>query len=235
MVTDFVTYLSFDGRCEEAFKRYEKVFRGKILMMMRHSDAPPGSGVPQNPETANRIMHARLEVGGRLLMGGDAPAHSSSKPQGFCVSVAVDDPAEAERIFGQLSEGGAIVMPIGETFWAQRFGMVTWLLFQINVARRSSNRFAPTILLEEHLHGQTRPGDGNHTVRRQVCAPQDSVGARSRAQPRRARNRHSSRRARLQSLDVAGRRGAASLQTVRLRLVRTVARRTGEEATVIKF
>jgi PhnB protein len=125
MVTDFVTYLSFDGRCEEAFKRYEKVFKGKILMMMRHSDAPPGSGVPQNPETANRIMHARLEVGGRLLMGGDAPAHSSSKPQGFCVSVAVDDPAEAERIFGQLSEGGAIVMPIGETFWAQRFGMVT--------------------------------------------------------------------------------------------------------------
>jgi hypothetical protein len=48
MVTDFVTYLSFDGRCEEAFKRYEKVFKGKIAMMMRHSDAPPGSGVPQN-------------------------------------------------------------------------------------------------------------------------------------------------------------------------------------------
>jgi len=59
MVTDFVTYLSFDGRCEEAFKRYEKVFKGKIAMMMRHSDAPPGSGVPQNSETANRIMHAR--------------------------------------------------------------------------------------------------------------------------------------------------------------------------------
>jgi PhnB protein len=125
MVTDFVTYLSFDGRCEEAFKRYEKVFKGKIAMMMRHSDAPPGSGVPQNSETANRIMHARLEVGGRLLMGGDAPAHSSSRPQGFCVSVAVDDPAEAERIFSQLSESGAIVMPIAETFWAQRFGMVT--------------------------------------------------------------------------------------------------------------
>jgi len=71
MVTDFVTYLSFDGRCEEAFKRYEKVFKGKILMMMRHSDAPFGSGVPQDSETANRIMHARLEVGGRLLMGGD--------------------------------------------------------------------------------------------------------------------------------------------------------------------
>jgi PhnB protein len=37
----------------------------------------------------------------------------------------VDDPAEAERIFGQLSERGAIVMPIAETFLALRFGMVT--------------------------------------------------------------------------------------------------------------
>jgi PhnB protein len=58
-------------------------------------------------------------------MGGDAPADSSSRPQGFCVSLAVDDPAEAERIFGQLSERGAIVMPIAETFLALRFGMVT--------------------------------------------------------------------------------------------------------------
>jgi PhnB protein len=70
MVTDFVTYLSFDSRCEEAFKRYEKVFQGKIVMMMRHSGAPPNSGVPQNSETANRIMHARLEVGGPPLAHG---------------------------------------------------------------------------------------------------------------------------------------------------------------------
>jgi PhnB protein len=102
-----------------------KVFGGKILVMMRHSDAPSGSGVPQNPEVANRIMHARLEAGGRLLMGGDAPMRDPSKPQGFCVSVAVDNPAEAERIFKELSESGTVTMPIGETFWAQRFGMVT--------------------------------------------------------------------------------------------------------------
>jgi PhnB protein len=125
MATDFVTYLSFDGTCEEAFKRYEQIFRGKILMLMRHSDAPPDSGVPQTPEIANRIMHARLDVGGRLLMGGDAPMHNPGKPQGFCVSIAVDDPAEAERIFHELAQDGAVTMPIAETFWAKRFGMTT--------------------------------------------------------------------------------------------------------------
>jgi PhnB protein len=125
MVSDFVAYLSFDGRCEEAFRRYEQVFGGKILMMMRFSEMPPGAGGPSSPDLAKRIAHARLDVGGRLLMGGDAPSAMASKPQGFCVSVAVDTPVEAERIFGALAEGGTVGMPMAETFWAQRFGMVT--------------------------------------------------------------------------------------------------------------
>jgi len=124
MTTDLVTYLSFDGQCEAAFKYYEKVLGGKILMMMRHADAPAGAGGPQTPDTANRIMHARLKVGDRLLMGGDAPPQFASKPQGFCVNIMVDNPTEAERIFRELGEGGVVRMPIAETFWARRFGML---------------------------------------------------------------------------------------------------------------
>ncbi|HXW72240.1 MAG TPA: VOC family protein [Methylocella sp.] len=124
MITDLVAYLSFDGRCEEAFKTYENIFGGKILRMVRHKDAPADAGVPQTPETANRIMHARLKVGDLLLMGGDAPPQFASKPQGFSVAIQVDDPQEAERIFSELSEGGAVRMPIGETFFSRRFGMV---------------------------------------------------------------------------------------------------------------
>ena len=124
MATDLVTHLSFDGQCEAAFKHYEKVLGGKILMMARYADAPANAGVPQATETANRIMHARLQVGDRLLMGGDAPPQFASKPQGFCVSIQVDDPAEAERIFRELGEGGVVQMPIGETFWARRFGVL---------------------------------------------------------------------------------------------------------------
>jgi PhnB protein len=124
MASDLVTYLSFDGNCEAAFKHYEKVLGGKILMMARYADAPPDAGVLQTPENATRIMHARLQVGDRLLMGGDAPPQFVAKPQGFCVSFQVDDPAEAERVFRGLGEGGVIQMPIGETFWARRFGML---------------------------------------------------------------------------------------------------------------
>ena len=123
MTTEFVPYLAFDGECETAFKFYEKALRGEIVAMLRLADAPPD--VPRTPETANRIMHARLKVGDRVLMGGDAPAGLASKPQGFCVSVQVDEPAEAERVFAELSAGGKIMMPIGPTFWSERFGMFT--------------------------------------------------------------------------------------------------------------
>ena len=34
------------------------------------------------------------------------------------------DAAEAERIFSALAEDGTVQLPIAETFWALRFGMV---------------------------------------------------------------------------------------------------------------
>jgi len=40
------------------------------------------------------------------------------------VSHNIDRPTEAERIFHALAEGGSVRMPIEETFWAARFGML---------------------------------------------------------------------------------------------------------------
>jgi PhnB protein len=120
---DLNTYLVFDGQSEAAFKSYEKVLGGKILMMMRMGDVP--SDKPVSKDQANRIMHICLQVGDRLLMASDVPAEHFKKPQGFHVNIAVKDPVEAERIFSALSEGGKVEMPIAETFWAKRFGMFT--------------------------------------------------------------------------------------------------------------
>ena len=117
------SYLAFNGQCEAAFKRYEQVLGGKILMLLRYADAPAGQPVPE--ASRNRIMHARLQVGDRLLMGGDAPPEHVTKAQGFCANIGVDTPAEAERIFHALAEGGTVTMPIAETFWAHSFGMLT--------------------------------------------------------------------------------------------------------------
>jgi PhnB protein len=119
----FVAYLGFNGNCEEAFRYYEKHLRGKIEAMISHEGAPAEAHVPA--EWKKKIMHAKLVVGDAVLMGADAPEPHYSKPQGVSVSIHVDDVKEAERIFDALADGGVTTMPLGETFWAKRFGMMT--------------------------------------------------------------------------------------------------------------
>jgi PhnB protein len=114
-------YLFFDGRCEEAFKFYEQCLRGKITAMLPHAGTPAEQHVP--PEWRDKIMHARLEIGDQVLMASDAPPGRCAKPQGFSVSINVTQPAEAERIFRELSKNGTVTMPMEQTFWAARFGM----------------------------------------------------------------------------------------------------------------
>jgi PhnB protein len=36
----------------------------------------------------------------------------------------VEDAADGERIFNSLSQNGAVQMPLQETFWAMRLGML---------------------------------------------------------------------------------------------------------------
>ncbi|HTU23419.1 MAG TPA: VOC family protein [Gemmataceae bacterium] len=115
-------YLLFAGRCEEAFTFYAKCLGGKIEAMMPHEGTPAACNVPE--EWRKKIMHARMSVGDAVLMGCDAPPGRQEKPQGFSVSIQVKQPAEAERIFHALAENGTVRMPIQETFWAVRFGML---------------------------------------------------------------------------------------------------------------
>jgi PhnB protein len=118
------TYLFFNGNCEEAFKHYEKVLGGKITAMMTHAGTPAEAETPS--EWLNKILHACIEIEGQMLMASDAPpAHSGGPIQSAAVSVNVPTVEEAERIFNDLSDGATITMPIAETFFSPRFGMLT--------------------------------------------------------------------------------------------------------------
>jgi PhnB protein len=115
-------YLFFNGNCEEAFKLYAQVLGGKIEAMMTHEGTPAAEQVPA--EWLKKILHARMSLNGQLLMASDAPPARQERPQGYSVSLMVNTPAEAERIFHALAQNGQVRMPIQETFWAARFGML---------------------------------------------------------------------------------------------------------------
>ena len=131
-------YLLFNGQCEAAFRYYEKVLGGKIVAMMPHEGTPAAAQVP--PEWLKKIIHARLVVGDKVLMGSDAPPDRYQETKGFSVSIGVDTPAEAERIFHALSESGKVHMPMDKTFFAERFGMladqfgIPWMIICEKVA-----------------------------------------------------------------------------------------------------
>lgn len=116
-------YLFFNGNCEEAFTFYARVLGGRIIAMLPHEGTPASSNVPA--EWRQKIIHARLQVGEMLLMASDAPpGHQEPEMKGFSVNFGVKEPAEADRVFNALAEGGTVRMPIQETFWAHRFGML---------------------------------------------------------------------------------------------------------------
>jgi PhnB protein len=116
------TYLNFSGQCAEAFRFYERVLGGTIEFMQTHGESPMRDQTP--PDWHDAVMHVSMTVGSQRLMGSDAPPQYFEKAQGFSVSIHVDEPAEAERVFSELSEGGQVRMPLQKTFWAGRFGMM---------------------------------------------------------------------------------------------------------------
>jgi PhnB protein len=115
------SYLLFNGQCEAAFKFYAQVLGGKIEAMMTHAGTPAEEQVPA--VWRDKILHARLVVDDQALMASDAPPGRYDKPQGFSVSIGLNDVAKAERIFNALAESGTVQMPFQQTFWAAGFGM----------------------------------------------------------------------------------------------------------------
>ena len=116
-------YLFYDSNCEAAFEHYQKVLGAKIEVLLRNEDGPPD--MPSSPERKKKIMHGRISIDGDVLMASDAPPEHVQKVQGFSVSLTFTDPAEAERKFTALCEGGSVNMPFGKTFFSKGFGMGT--------------------------------------------------------------------------------------------------------------
>ena len=116
------TYLFFDGTCADAMRFYQRILGGK-LDMMTNAQSPVADQTP--PGSGDRILHARLDIGGRLLMASDAMV---GKPyegmKGFSLSLIFATPDEAKRVFDALADGGRVVMPLDRTFWADAFGML---------------------------------------------------------------------------------------------------------------
>ncbi len=119
-------YLFFEGRCEEAIEFYKAALGAQVAFMMRNADSPspPPPGVLP-PGSEQKIMHASVHIGGALVMMSDGMCSGQTGFQGFSLSLDCADAEAARQAFTALSDGGRVTVPLGPTFWAPWFGMVT--------------------------------------------------------------------------------------------------------------
>jgi PhnB protein len=116
-------YLSFDGRCREAFEFYEKTFGGRIAFIQTIGESPMASSMP--PDTHGRVMHVTLNIGDQVLQGADSPSAVFTKPAGLSVALHFESAVDGQRVFDALAQDGTVQMPFQETFWTTGFGMLT--------------------------------------------------------------------------------------------------------------
>lgn len=116
-----IAYVHFAGECEEALNFYKETLGGTILQLSRMGDSP----MDVAETLKKKIMHARLQLGESVLYMSDTFDNNSIK-QGNNVSLSLDldEPAELDSLFAKLAVGGAIKMPVQDTFWGARFGML---------------------------------------------------------------------------------------------------------------
>jgi PhnB protein len=115
-------YLMFDGRCEEAIEFYKKNLGAKVTMLMRFKEAPPEAGCP--PSSSEKVMQCALDIGGSTVMATDGDNKGHPEFKGVSLTISTKDEAEADKTFGALSEGGTVQMPLAQTFFAKKFGVV---------------------------------------------------------------------------------------------------------------
>jgi PhnB protein len=116
-------YLTFSGNCADAMRFYERTLNGKLEMLMTHAESPMAAQAP--PGSADRIMHARLVIDGRVLMASDSMVGQPYEGmKGFSLSLIYPTVADAQRVFDALAKGGQVHMPLQKMFWAEAFGML---------------------------------------------------------------------------------------------------------------
>ena len=114
-------YLHFGGNAQEALDFYSAALNAEVLNVQHYGDSP----MPCDEDYKDKIMHARLAFGDNLIMISDVFKGKPLTTEGNVdLSLDIEDRNQIDELFNKLAEGGSIMMPLEDTFWGARFGML---------------------------------------------------------------------------------------------------------------
>ena len=116
-----VPYINFKDNAKEALAFYSKALNGQVLFSQTYGESP----MECKPEDKNKIMHASFKAGDLMLMASDANDKFPVQ-EGNIISLSLNfkDDESITNTFNALAEGGDPIMPLQDTFWGAKFGML---------------------------------------------------------------------------------------------------------------
>jgi PhnB protein len=125
--THLAPYINFQGSARDAMEHYHRILGGKLDLF-----ASDNSGKPQPAGPGDRIMYARLEADGIIIIASDGnPKYPATVGDHIGLSIGGPDRDRLTTVFNALAEGGQVKMPLTDAPWgtsgwlADRFG-ITW-------------------------------------------------------------------------------------------------------------
>jgi PhnB protein len=120
-----VTTLSFLGRTEEALKFYAEALNAETVFLMRFRESPDRKF--SKPGMEDLVFHATFRIEGTEFMASDVGFVAGENPapfSGFSLALQLKSEAKAQQIFGALSQGGQIVIPLAKSAFTAWYGVV---------------------------------------------------------------------------------------------------------------
>ena len=114
-------YIHFQGNAEEAMNFYAEALGGTISELKRYGESP----MPADEDYKDKVLHGRLTFDDNLIMISDTmKGNEVSKSGNIQLSVEISEANQIDTVFNKMAKGGNVTMPLQDTFWGARFGML---------------------------------------------------------------------------------------------------------------
>ena len=155
MTTPPIPCIWFDNQAEAAAAFWIGVFsKGKITDISHYPEGSEGN----TGRAAGGVLTGAFEIYGQRITGlNGGPMFVLNPSISFFVELA--EPAEADRVFAALSEGGKALMPIGAYPWSERYGWVqdkfgvSWQVI-VPMEKLAAPRIVPSLMFSGKVHGR---------------------------------------------------------------------------------
>lgn len=152
---DIVPCIWFDDQAEQAADFYLRTFADGRVTARSHY---PQTGENPSGKPPGSVLTVELELGGQrftLLNGGPTFVVNPS----ISFFVRVETPADAERVFASLADGGRVLMALDRYPWSERYGWVAdrfGVSWQVIAGQRQSGgqTFVPCLMFAGAQHGR---------------------------------------------------------------------------------